>query len=149
MLGGQNSFREGIDNTRMQGFSLVVIVWHHAAFTLAVLEPPQLSRGMRSSFPLVVFLLGVCNLVTSLPHSYKSRTTNHSLHDTFFPGLLHGLSNKISNLLGKNEIYTPFGPIKGIETDGQGVIRYAVRYATVDERWAEARPTEWGIESLK
>jgi hypothetical protein len=104
---------------------------------------------MRSTLPLVLLLLGACDLVTGLPRNFNNSSTDRSLHGSFLPGIFHGLANKISNLLSKNEIWTPFGPIKGIETDRQGVIRYVVRYATADQRWAEARPTEWGIESLK
>ncbi|KAG7562092.1 hypothetical protein FFLO_02471 [Filobasidium floriforme] len=53
----------------------------------------------------------------------------------------------VSQLLGKDEVYTPLGPIRGTSTEVEGIKRYVIEYAQA-ERWKPSYPTQGRIKGL-
>lgn len=62
--------------------------------------------------------------------------------------LLPYLANSVSTLLGRDEVYTPFGPVKGSDTSVEGVKRYVIEYARAG-RWEHSQPSSSRLKSLE
>lgn len=96
-------------------------------------------------------LLVVCNVVLAAAIPVRDEASPDLRHPNFYPRqprhLFPYLANMVSQLLGKDEIYTPLGPIRGTNTAVEGVKRYVIEYAQA-ERWMPSSPIQGRIRSL-
>jgi hypothetical protein len=101
---------------------------------------------------LVLNLLVLCDVVVSARIPVRSGEEpdllNSNLHHPRPRHLFPYLANMVSQLLGKNEIHTPLGPIRGTVTLAEGVKRYVIEYGRA-ERWKPSYPVHGRIRSLK
>jgi hypothetical protein len=96
--------------------------------------------------------LVVCNVVFTAAIPVRDGSPPDLYRSDFHPHrprhLFPYLANMVSQLLGKDEVYTPLGPIRGTSTEVEGIKRYVVEYAQA-ERWKPSYPTQGRIKGLK
>ena len=97
-------------------------------------------------------LLVVCNVAFTAAIPVRDGSPPDLQLSDFHPRrprhLFPYLANMVSQLLGKDEIYTPLGPIRGTSTEVEGIKRYVIEYGHAD-RWKPSYPTQGRIRGLE
>ena len=100
----------------------------------------------------ILFLLIACHAVICAPILIKAEATNAAQSNTYSHHTqqrsITYLANTVAQLLGKDEVYTPFGPVKGTATRVEGVERYVIEYART-KRWEHSRFADRRLKTLE
>ena len=100
----------------------------------------------------ILFLLIACHAVICAPIPIKAEVTDAAKSNTYNHHTqqrsITYLANRVAQLLGRDEVYIPFGPLKGTATRVEGVKRYVIEYART-KRWEHSRLTDRRLKSLE